>query len=160
MRKSIIILGFTFLCAGLIYFDIGSFFSSPPPKPVFNQRLEIRSGETICAFTVALADTPEQRSRGLMHTQLLPSDHGMLFDFGANSLSAMWMKNTPLSLDIIFIDKQGVVQHVVPNAIPNSTTPISAPGPVRAALEVNAGTAARCGIVQGSAAAHPLFGKP
>lgn len=108
-------------------------------------------------FTVELAATPDARARGLMFRQRMNPDHGMLFDFQTEQNVAFWMKNTPLPLDILFIDAAGSVIHVAADTVPFSEAPIPSRGPVRGVLEVNAGTAARLGIAPGAAVRHPIF---
>ncbi|HEX6013485.1 MAG TPA: DUF192 domain-containing protein [Geminicoccaceae bacterium] len=109
-------------------------------------------------FTVELADTPAERSRGLMFRESMPADHGMLFDFQAEQPVAFWMKNTPLPLDMVFIDGAGTVVQVAADTTPYSEASIPSRQPVRAVLELNAGTAARRGIRPGAKVRHPIFG--
>ncbi|MEK0081805.1 DUF192 domain-containing protein [Benzoatithermus flavus] len=108
-------------------------------------------------FTVELADTPETRAKGLMFRESMPVDHGMLFDFGTEQPVAFWMRNTPLPLDMLFIDAHGVVVGIARDTTPYSEEPIPSGRPVRAVLEVNAGTAERLGIVPGARVRHPIF---
>ena len=109
-------------------------------------------------FTVELADTPAERSRGLMFRQSMPADHGMLFDFQTEQPVAFWMKNTPLPLDMVFIDGSGTVVQVAADTTPYSEAAIPSRQPVRAVLELNAGTAERLGIGPGAKVRHPIFG--
>jgi uncharacterized protein len=109
-------------------------------------------------FTVELADTPGERSRGLMFRESMPADHGMLFDFETEQPVAFWMKNTPLPLDMVFIDAGGTVVQVAADTTPHSEASIPSKRPVRAVLELNAGTAARLGIGPGAKVRHPIFG--
>jgi len=88
---------------------------------------------------VELAVTPETRTRGLMYRRNLPSDAGMLFVFPETSQYSFWMKNTPLALDMIFIDEQLRVVGLVENAVPFSLAPLSVGKPSRYVLEVHAG---------------------
>lgn len=108
-------------------------------------------------FTVELAVTAAQRRQGLQHRRFLAADHGMLFDFGHDEPVTMWMINTPIPLDMIFIDAAGRVTHVAENTTPYSLDLIPSGGPVRAVLEVAGGTAARLGIRKGSRIQHPMF---
>ena len=96
-----------------------------------------------------LAATPEARMRGLMHRERVPEGTGMLFDFGRERRVSMWMKDTPASLDMIFLDRDLRVVHVVERTEPFSLAAITAPVPVRYVLEVPAGTAARTGVGPG-----------
>lgn len=101
-------------------------------------------------FSVELAIDDAQRMHGLMYRKNMPADHGMLFDFGESRLVTMWMKNTVLPLDMLFIDEKGVTQTVREHAVPFSEELISSGGDVRYVLELNAGTLKRLGIRAGS----------
>ncbi len=111
------------------------------------------------AFDVELAQNAGQLSQGLMYRKELAPAAGMLFDFGRSQPVSMWMKNTLLSLDMLFIDAGGTVTGIAENTTPLSTDVISSPGAVRAVLEVNAGTASRLGIRPGDKVRHPIFGE-
>ena len=100
-------------------------------------------------FTVEVATTPVQMEQGLMFRQSLARDAGMIFDFGAPVMATMWMKNTLIPLDMLFVDAQGHVIGIHDRAVPQSLDTIAAPGPARAVIELNGGTAARLGIVAG-----------
>ncbi len=108
-------------------------------------------------FTVELAATPEARARGLMFRERMNPDHGMLFDFRIEQPVAFWMKNTPLPLDILFIDGAGTVVRIAADTVPFSEAPIPSRAPIRAVIELNAGTAARLGITPGARVRHPIF---
>lgn len=108
-------------------------------------------------FKVWIADDDPSRERGLMFVKSLPADEGMLFLFERPQLAAFWMKNTYLSLDLIFIRADGVVVNVARNARPMTLDPIPSVAPVKAVLELLAGTAARIGLVAGSRIQHPAF---
>lgn len=95
-----------------------------------------------------------------MFRESMPQDHGMLFDFETEQPVAFWMKNTPLPLDMLFIDRTGTVVHIAKGTIPYSETPIPSTRPVRAVLELNAGTADRLGITSGAKVRHPIFAEP
>jgi len=108
-------------------------------------------------FTVELALTPEQRARGLMFRKSLAADTGMLFDFRAPGKVAMWMKNTLIPLDMIFIKSGGIIANIASGTVPLSLVPVPSNGSVRGVLEVRAGTAARLGIRPGDRILHPIF---
>lgn len=108
-------------------------------------------------FMVELAVTPDQLAQGLMYRTKMAADAGMLFDFGVPKPIAMWMKNTVIPLDMLFIDESGVVTGIAQRTIPHSTVTIASPGPVKAVLEVNGGTAARLHVQVGDKIVHPLF---
>lgn len=101
-------------------------------------------------FQVEWAGTPGEREHGLMFRTELDADAGMIFDFGEARTVMMWMKNTPLSLDMLFIDEEGVVSRVAERTVPYSEDIIASPGPVRYVLEINGGRSAALGIVPGS----------
>lgn len=107
---------------------------------------------------VELATDDAQRERGLMYRKSLAPDKGMLFIFGSTNYVAMWMKNTYVPLDMVFIDGHGRVSRVVADTKPLSESIISSQGLVRAVLEVNAGTAAKLKIEPGSTVRYKVFG--
>ena len=109
-------------------------------------------------FAVEMALTPAQQAQGLQGRRSLAPSAGMLFDFGDTRPVAMWMKNTPLSLDMLFIDEVGVVVNIARDTTPLSLRTIPSAAPVRAVLELNAGTARRLGAKPGDRVLHPLFG--
>lgn len=123
-------------------------------------RLIIATSRGRTAFDVELAATPEELARGLQHRRSLPADAGMLFDFGPERIVRMWMKNTYIPLDMLFIDAGGVVADVAEGAKPQSLDIIASRVPVRAVLEVNAGTVARLGIRRGDRVHHRIFANP
>lgn len=109
-------------------------------------------------FKVELAATPEERARGLMFRRTLASDSGMLFDFGRAEQVAMWMKNTLIPLDMLFIAGDGAVVNIAQRTVPGSLTPIPAARPVRFVLELPGGTSSRLGIKPGDKVEHALMG--
>jgi len=111
-------------------------------------------------FSVEVARNDIDRAQGLMYRRSLAPDRGMLFDFGPRvEPILMWMKNTYIPLDMIFIRGDGTIARVAENAEPLSTRTISSGEPVLAVLEVAGGTAARLGIKPGDRVEHPLFSK-
>lgn len=108
-------------------------------------------------FTVELASTPAQMEQGLMFRRSLAPDAGMLFDFKTPVMASMWMKNTFIPLDMLFIDAQGRIVNLHERTVPGSLEPVSAAAPARAVLELNGGTAARLGIRPGDRVLFPIF---
>ena len=108
-------------------------------------------------FQVEVARDDASRAQGLMYRRSLGPDRGMLFDFKRVEPVAMWMQNTYVSLDMLFIRPDGTVARVAQNTEPLSTRTIPSGEPVLAVLEVVAGTAARLGIKPGDRVEHPLF---
>ena len=109
-------------------------------------------------YEVEVAATPGARARGLMFRRTLAPRAGMLFDFGRDEVARMWMKNTFIPLDMVFVDRGGVVRRIVRNARPRSLDTISSRVPVRAVLELNGGEAERIGLAAGDRLRHPVFG--
>ncbi len=109
------------------------------------------------SFQSEIADTPAHRSQGLMRRPLMDADRGMLFDNGVDREMNMWMKNTILALDMIFITKDGTVARIAKNTVPFSQTIIPSGVPVRGVLEVNAGTADRINLKPGDKVEHAIF---
>ena len=97
-------------------------------------------------FAVEVMRTPEERSVGLMHRQHMDTDKGMLFDFGDTRPVRMWMKNTLIPLDMIFISEAGTISGIAHDTVPMSTEILSSPKPVRYVLELNAGTSQKFGF--------------
>ncbi|HXC89171.1 MAG TPA: DUF192 domain-containing protein [Stellaceae bacterium] len=108
-------------------------------------------------FTVELAETPEQMEQGLMFRQELASDAGMLFDFKQPTMATMWMRNTLIPLDMLFVDEHGRIVNIHQRAVPQSDAIIVAAAPVRAVIELNGGTAAQLGIKPGDRVLFPIF---
>lgn len=123
------------------------------------QPLEIVTRSGVRTFSVEIAKTDEERATGLMYRKELADGRGMLFDFNPEQQISMWMKNTFVSLDMIFVGGDGRVLRIAENTEPQSLKIISSGGPARAVLEVVAGTAKKYGIAPGDQVVHPLFKK-
>lgn len=108
-------------------------------------------------FHVELAAKPADRERGLMYRQSIAADAGMLFDFGAEQPVSMWMKNTFIPLDMLFIANDGTIVRIAADTVPQSLDVIPSGRPVRAVLEIKGGEAARQGIAPGARVQYPLF---
>jgi uncharacterized protein len=121
------------------------------------ERVEIVTRNGVHVFDVEMAVTAEQRSTGLMFRKELPEGRGMLFDFGVEGPISMWMRNTYVSLDMIFIHADGRIARIAQNTTPLSETIIPSGAPVKAVLEVVAGTAKKFGIAPGDRVAHRIF---
>jgi uncharacterized membrane protein (UPF0127 family) len=121
------------------------------------QTLEIVSKTGVHTFAVELAKSDAERAQGLMYRRELPEGRGMLFDFQRDDEVAMWMKNTYIPLDMVFIRSDGRIVRIAENTEPRSERIISSGGPVRGVLEVIGGTARKLGIAAGDRVAHPLF---
>lgn len=131
---------------------------SGPAATADSDMLVIETAAGPQSFRVEIAVTPEQRQQGLMFRQSLAADAGMLFLYGEDRQVRMWMKNTLIPLDMIFITRDGRVESVAERAIPLSAAIVASDGNVAAVLEVNGGTAARLGIKPGDRVRHAAFG--
>src|SRR5689334_12665524 len=123
------------------------------------ETLEIATKNGVQIFSVEIATTDKEKETGLMYRKQLADGKGMLFDFSPEQQISMWMKNTYISLDMIFIRADGRVLRVAENTEPESTRIISSGGLARGVLEVPAGTAQKYGIAPGDRVSHPLFGR-
>jgi uncharacterized protein len=129
----------------------------PAARGAERQTLEIASKTGVHVFSVELAVTDEERERGLMFRRSVPEFTGMLFDFKRDQEVTMWMKNTYVSLDMIFIQSDGRIRRIAENTETESLKIIPSGGPVRAVLEVAAGTARKLGIEPGDRIASPIL---
>ena len=109
------------------------------------------------SFTAEIADEPAERSQGLMFRETMPPKHGMLFDFGQTRPVQMWMRNTPLSLDMVFLDETGTVTHIAERTTPFSDAIIDSGGPISHVLELNAGISRLIGLKPGDRVEHASF---
>ncbi|MEH2546904.1 uncharacterized membrane protein (UPF0127 family) [Bradyrhizobium sp. AZCC 2262] len=133
--------------------------ANPPARAASVQPLEIATKSGVRVFSVEMATTEEEKTTGLMYRKELPDGKGMLFDFSPEQQISMWMKNTYISLDMIFIRADGRILRIAENTEPLSTRIISSGGLAKGVLEVIAGTAQKYGIQPGDRVAHPLFNK-
>jgi uncharacterized protein len=143
----------------LVYQDSTGFAGDALGPQGGPEKLEIITSSGTHEFSVEVMRSEPQRERGLMFRRYLPQDRGMLFDFGVERPVMMWMKNTYLPLDMIFIGRAGMVVGLTEKAEPLSEKIIPSGAPAYGVLEVNAGTAGRIGLKIGDSVRHPLFGK-
>lgn len=122
------------------------------------QPLEIVTKNGVQVFTVEIAKTEQERATGLMYRKELPEGKGMLFDFSPEQQVSMWMKNTFIPLDMIFVRSDGRILRIAENTTPQSEKIISSGGLVKGVIEVAGGTAKKLGITAGDRVGHPLFG--
>lgn len=121
--------------------------------------LWIESGGARHRFRVELAETPAQHARGLMFRADLAPDAGMLFDYGAPRRVSMWMKNTLVPLDMLFIAADGEIVRIARWTTPLSLEAVPSLAPVAGVLELRGGTADRLGLRAGDRAVHPIFAR-
>jgi len=108
-----------------------------------------QNGSKAVSITIDIADTPEARIKGLMERWSLPDLHGMLFVFNQPEVQRFWMHNTPLSLDMIFVDEHRRILNIAESTTPMSKQTYSSRGPAQYVVEVKAGFAKRYGIEEG-----------
>lgn len=130
------------------------------PQPELpKEKLVITTHDGVAhVFNVEMALKPEQQITGLMFRPTVPAEGGMLFDWGTPRDSQMWMKNTLAPLDMVFINQDGTIRSIVENTVPESLAVIDSRGPVRATLELAAGTTSTLGIVVGDKVTQRIFG--
>jgi hypothetical protein len=124
--------------------------SSAAPHVVIHPQ----KGEPI-RVNVEIANTPEKRSLGLMYRRDLPEQHGMLFLFPREEPLSFWMKNTPLPLDIIFINTTHTIVSIAQNTTPFSQKPLPSGRPAQFVLEVNGGFCQRHSVTVGDQVEFP-----
>jgi uncharacterized protein len=148
-------------CALIIAALMTEFVEAAPASVTFEESsLTIEAAHDSFEFQVEMAVSPEQRSRGLMFRESLEEDRGMLFDFGRPQRAAMWMRNTYVPLDMLFIDAHGQITQIAANTQPLSDAVIASRELVRAVLELRGGVSAKLGIKPGDRVIHPLFTDP
>lgn len=111
--------------------------------------LEVDSDSDVHVFQIEIADEPEERSRGLMFRDALADEAGMLFLYPTPRIASFWMKNTKISLDMLFFATGGEIVTIAPNTTPFSTVPVLSDAPVIGVLEIDGGDAERLGIKVG-----------
>jgi uncharacterized membrane protein (UPF0127 family) len=145
------------LCTLLVLAGALSMFAGVSARAASIQPLEIVTKTGVHVFSVEMATTEEEKTTGLMYRKELADGKGMLFDFSPEQEVSMWMKNTYISLDMIFIRADGRILRIAENTEPMSTRIIPSRGSAKAVLEVIAGTAQKYGIAPGDRVGHPLF---
>lgn len=133
--------------------------SRPEPGPG-EERLELITASGVHALDVEIAKTPEKQALGLMFRTHLADDKGMLFPHSEPRELSMWMRNTYIPLDMVFIRADGTVHRIEAKAEPFSERIISSEGPVAAVLEIAGGAAQRMGLRPGDKVVHPTFATP
>ncbi len=127
-------------------------FGGPEPLAI-----ETADG-TLHRFTVEIADTPRRRVRGLMHREAMDADAGMLFNFEQTQIQSIWMRNTLIPLDILYVYEDGEIAKIIENAQPLSERSLWSDFPVRYVVELNGGLVQRIGAEPGDRIRHAYFG--
>jgi uncharacterized membrane protein (UPF0127 family) len=151
LRRSLLAL------AGLLAARPAPAQTGPQPKLPEERLVIVTRDGTRNDFRVEMALTPEQQMVGLMFRPSVGLEEGMLFDWGTPRESAMWMRNTITSLDMIFIAADGRIHRIAERTVPHSLASIESRGPVRATLELAAGTAERLGLRVGDRVLQRIF---
>lgn len=151
MMFRILVTAFAFLVAGFA----AQAQTSPPAGGTEPLTIVTATGRHL--FQVEVMRTPEQRAKGLMFRNYMPADRGMLFDFERTEPVAMWMQNTFIPLDMLFIRTDGTIARIAAGTEPMSTRTIPSGEPVLGVLELNAGAAEKIGAKPGDRVEHSLF---
>ena len=122
-----------------------------------SESLTITSGDETHNFSVEIADTDEKQARGLMFRKDLAGDEGMLFEFAAPKVATIWMKNTEIPLDIVFIRENGEIIKIEHSTRPQTLRSASSEAVIAAVLELPGGRAAELGIEPGHVVTHSFF---
>jgi len=122
-------------------------------------RIQVVTAKRKVNMRVQLAVSGRQMARGLMFRKTLKPYDGMLFDFGGLTIARMWMKDTPIELDMLFVKADGTIESIG-HGMPFSFRIIQSEGEVRAVLEMPHGTAKKLGIKPGDRIRHEMFGSP
>ena len=117
----------------------------------------IRTENKQYIFNVEIATSKKERSIGLMHRKNLKQNQGMLFIYPSNQIIKMWMKNTLIPLDMIFIKENGQIENIIKMTKPNDLTPIGPEVELKAVLEINGGLTTYLKIKKGHFIIHPIF---
>ncbi len=162
VRFSSLILALCMTCGGCLWAQTGAVMdlASFPRSTLTIQTGDRSSGRQPQLFDVWVADSPARRSQGLMFVRDLPKDSGMLFLFGEPQPVSMWMKNTFISLDMLFIAADGRIIRIAERTEPQSLRTIESGGEATAVLEIAGGECARRKIRVGDSVQHPAFAAP
>jgi len=144
--------------AALLFGQVAFAGDTPPPIDFGpRQTLTVISGDQTHEFSVEVADSQVERDRGLMFRDVIEPGQGMLFEFETNSVAGIWMKNTAIFLDVIFVDKDGRIVKIEHSAQPYKERSISSELPVTAVLEIGGGQARSMEIKPGDQVVHDFF---
>jgi uncharacterized membrane protein (UPF0127 family) len=145
------------IIGSMVVLQVGAMIAKPS-FPVSTLTIASASGPQ--KFTVEVARTRAQQEFGLMFRKSMDADKGMIFLWDKPQVITMWMKNTAIPLDMIFLDQSGTIVHISPDAKPESTDVISSIFPASAVIELGGGTAARLGIATGQKVDSPDLTAP
>ncbi|MCH2546041.1 MAG: DUF192 domain-containing protein [Alphaproteobacteria bacterium] len=133
------------MLALLTFMPISAFSTEPSVYPEHTETLTTlnikRDNQLVSSLAIEIASTLDEKIKGLMHRKTMPLNHGMLFDYSPPQEIHMWMKNTYIPLDMLFLDENYYITHIHHNAKPHDLTIIPSPGIVSGVIEINAGQA-------------------
>ena len=121
------------------------------------ETLAINTASGVHTFRVEIADEPTERARGLMFRRDMAEDEGMLFDFRVDAPASFWMRNTYISLDMLFIEADGTIESIAKRTTPLSENAVRSEGPVRFVLEINGGLSDALGVAPGDRVSGPAI---
>ena len=125
-----------------------------------DEQIDIRTGAGVSTYSIEIADDAAERAQGLMFRETMPRDHGMYFVYPTGRPVAFWMKNTPLPLDIIYINERGIVCSIAADTTPYSEEALPSGCAAQTVLELNGGEAKAAGIRVGAPVRHPAVARP
>lgn len=128
-----------------------------PARALPRSELLVQTASSEFRFDVEIADEPAERAEGLMYRETMADNAGMLFLYPAPQKVQFWMKNTPMSLDIVFVRADGTIAHIAANTTPFSEDMIPSGEEVVAVLEVKAGMMHQLGVRVGDRLKHPTY---
>lgn len=141
----------------MIFFGGNAAAKQPMHLPVDEFALTIMTQTGKVAYDVEIAQTREQSEKGLMYRTDFPKNRAMLFIFADEHIITMWMANTPLPLDMIFLNEKGIIVSVAKNTTPYSTKIVSSHEPAAFTIELNAGEVEKNAIGIGQRVIHPVI---
>lgn len=144
-----------FLAVLCLFWAVPALAAPVKHLPVVKVVFQTQGGAKVFHMEVAADD--DSRATGLMHRKRLALDAGMLFDFKTPVMTAFWMKDTPLPLDMLFVRADGTISTIASNAVPFSLAEIQSAEPVRAVIEINGGLSAKLGIAPGDRVRAAIF---
>ena len=145
------------LSRGAVLAALAVLASAPGFAQAEHNKLTVVTASGRHEFNVDVMRSQADLEKGLMFRKSIPADYGMLFDFQREQTIMMWMKNTYIPLDMLFMDKTGKVVGIIANAQPMSEKILTIPVPTDAVLELQGGAAARIGVKVGDTVRDPIF---
>lgn len=146
------------MVAALVGLSLYHRYSAPVMSfPHATIQIQHADGSAPLAYTVEVATTPQQQAYGLMFRQSLAPNTGMLFVWDNDQVIRMWMKNTYIPLDMLFVRHDGIIEKITTHAVPFDLTTLSSDEPVRGVIEIGGDEAVRQHIKTGDKVLFPAF---